>query len=216
MEAVRPDSAMVRVTEPTPVPEGPVPQQPEQPFDPSIDAGLAFVEAPVMMTPFTGAARVSAASGEYLTLDLGEGRTLRLHAKVAGAALRAQAGEQAQVWFSHSGEPTLANDRLALRLPQDELLYALVGDTGLVTVTLPPFRMSARQLEPLENGTARVQVTVGRETRTLGNGETASFDTGSLTVRVLASVAVRGPAANALPGEPFRLHLLGWRTRRQG
>jgi hypothetical protein len=109
----------------------------------------------------------------------------------------------------------VAGDRLALRLAEDDLLYALVGGSGLVAVAFPPFRLTARQTEPIEANTSPVRLTVGTETQTVRHGETATFATGNLTVRVLASIAVQGEAANALPGEPFRLQLLGWRTRPQ-
>jgi len=216
MQAVRPDSLMVRPATRQPVPEPPVSQRPERPFDPSVDAGLVLVDAPVFETPFSGAARVAAVNGEFLTLDFGNAQTLRLHAKVGGAPLRAQPGEQAQLLLSHGGEPQVANDRLVVRLPQDDLLYALVGSNSLVRLSLPPFRMTAEQIEPVANNTAAVRVTVGGETHVVRHGETVTFDTGSLTIRVLASITVRGQAANALPGEPNRLHILGWRTRPAG
>jgi hypothetical protein len=207
---------MVRAPSRQPIPEPAPAQKPERPFDASVDAGLTLVDAPVFDAPFSGAVRVSAVSGEYLTLDLGQGRTARLHVKVAGAALRAQNGDQGQLLFAHSGEPQIANDQLTLRLPQDDLLYALVGSSNLVRLTLPAFRLTAQQIEPVENNTAPVRITIGGETHVARYGETVRFDTGNLTVRVLASIAVRGEAANALPGEPNRIHLLGWRTRTQG
>ncbi|MDQ3698768.1 MAG: hypothetical protein M3373_12225 [Gemmatimonadota bacterium] len=212
MEALRLDSAVVRPAARQPVPERAAPEQPARPFHQSVDAALVLVEAPAVDPPYSGPARVTVA-GEYVSLDIGDGRTIRLHIKVAGNPLRAQTGEQGQLFFAHHGDPFVATDRLALRLPQDDLLYALVGDTSLVRLALPPFRLTAQQIEPIENNTTPVRVTVGGETRTMRHGETAAFRTGNLTVRVLASVAVRGEAAHALPGEPFRLHLLGWRTR---
>jgi hypothetical protein len=216
MPALRLDSAVVRPAGRQPVPESTAPAQPARPFDQSVDAALVLVEAPAVDPPYSGQARISELSGEHLTLDLGDGRAIRLHIKLAGSPLRAQTGEQGQLFFSHHGDPFVAMDRLALRLPQDDLVYALVGDTTLVRLTLPPLRFTAQQTEPIENNTTAVRVTVGGETRTMRQGETAVFGASNLTVRVLASVAVRGEAANALPGEPFRLHLLGWRTRPQG
>lgn len=213
MQALRIDSAAVRPANPVVVSERPVPQQPEQPFDQSVDAGLAMVDVPAAETPVTTAARITAVNGEYLTVELGDGRSLRLHVKVGGAALRTQTGDQGQLYFSHNPDPMVAGDRLALRLPEEDLVYALVGSNGPVSLTLPPFRLSAQQVEPIANDTAPVRVTVGGESQVVRHGETATFDNANLVIRVLASIAVQGEAANALPGEPYRIHLLGWRIR---
>ncbi len=58
-----------------------------------------------------------------------------------------------------------------------------------------------------------VKLSAGRESRALEPGERAVFRQAGLAVELRANIAVQGESANALPGRPYRIELLGWRTK---
>jgi len=190
-------------------------QQGEPVFPPDVQAGLAMLAAPALAEPFSGTARVGSVRGEVFTLDLGEGRVLRLHAKVGGGPVRAAAGDSARLFYRTSGDPFFRNEAIDLQLPGDRLVYALVGAAAPVRLEIPGAGVRAAQVERPDSNTMAVALTVGREGRTMRPGEEVEFPRAQLTVRLLASVAVQGEAAHAVEGDPYRIELLAWRTRRQ-
>lgn len=180
-------------------------------FPADVPSGLAVLGLPDIDRSYTGVARVSAVDGEFVTLDLGESRLLELHAKVRGGPVRARPGETAELMF-RQGDPYERNDLLAVKLEDDDLLYTLVGGNTPVRLSISSHGLNAVQLGEPDRNMMNVRVTIGSEARTLRAGDEAIFSQAGLTVKVLASVAVQGEAANALEGEPYRLELLGWRT----
>ena len=65
----------------------------------------------------------------------------------------------------------------------------------------------------LQQNAAAVRLTLRGQTHVLAPGEQADFAAADVTVKVLSSIAVEGESANAVEGDPYRLELLGWRTR---
>lgn len=196
-----------------------VPEIPNRPaeaarvaFPETLASGMVVRAAPELEEEFSGTAKLLSAEGEFLDLDLGQGRTLSLQTKVAGNPLRVKQGETATLLYRR-GDPFERNDLVALKLDQDDLVYALVGSKEPVRLNVPTHSLSATQTgKPMRNSMS-VEVTVGDETLTLEAGEEKDFPAGGLTVFVLASVAVQGEAAHVLPGQPYRLELLAWRLR---
>ena len=186
----------------------------QEAFPASVDAALVLAEAPDLDEPYAGTARVQSASGEFLTLDLDGAGTLSIHSRVGGRALRAAEGEVAEVLFRR-GTPFARDDVLGVRLERDDLVYALVGADEPVRFDITSHAIRVAQVGEPEGNVLSVSLTVGRETQTLNIGDQVDFRAG-LTVKLLASVAVQGQAANALPGRPYRVELLGWRTAGEG
>lgn len=183
-------------------------------FPEAVSSGMRVLAVPKVPEAYAGAARVRTMEQEFIDLDLGDGRILSLQAKVDGNPLRVRVGETAQLLLRR-GDPYQRNDILAVKLEQDDLIHALVSDPEPVSLSIPSHGLAAEQTGVPERNTMSVKVTVGGETHTLRPGEQAGFSAAGLTVKVLASVAVQGPAAFALEGDPYRVELLGWRTRMQ-
>ena len=205
--------APVRQRHPLLVPDTPVESKPT-PYPASVrtalqlsmPAGLAERE------PYAGPAMVARADGEFVTLRLPDRQLVRLQARVAGEAPRLAQGETVQLQL-RSGTPFRRRDVLVLRGERDDLAYALVGDGDPVSVSFPGLGVAARQDGEPAGNSLRVAVSAGQESRLLAVGEEAVFAAAGVTVKVLASVAVQGEAANVLPGEPYRLELIAWRSR---
>ncbi len=208
------DSGVVSTRAPLRVPDRPV-QATERPFPEEVDGALVMLAVPEIEGAFTGAATVRAVSGEFLTLDLGQDRLLRIQAKVAGGPLRVQSGESARVYLRSSGDPFARDDILSLRFEGDEVLYALVGGNQPVRFRVAAPALGVAQTGEPDGNTMPVVVTVGSERQTLRLGEQADFARARLTVRLLASTAIQGEAAYAVEGDPYRVQLLAWRTRGQ-
>jgi hypothetical protein len=207
----RADSSVVQ-RRPEGVPDRP-PRAAERPFPDRVEAALAIRSAPELEQPFSGRASVRSSRGEFLILDLGGDRTLRLQVKVGGRPLRASEGESVDVFY-RQGDVLEGGNVLALRLARDDLVFAIQSDTMPVSLTLPGprIRIRARQVGTPEGNTMDVALTVGAETRTLRPGQQAGFARAGLTMKLLASIAVQGEAAPALEGPPYGIELLGWRT----
>lgn len=161
---------------------------------------------------FTGRARVRSAEGEFVEFEIGGQRTLRLQSKLDGVPLRARTGETADVLL-RVGDIYERNDILFVRVAEDELLHALVGADGPVSFAVKERGLVAEQTGEPDGNTMPVRVSFGGETHTLRAGEQAEFGETQMTLRILASVAVQGQAANALEGEPYRIELVAWRSR---
>lgn len=164
--------------------------------------------------PLRGTARVRSVEGEFVELEIGDQQVLQLQAKFDGTPLRARAGQSAQV-FLRTGDIYERNDILAVRVPEDEMIYALVGASNPVRLSLEERGFLAEQTGKPEGNTMQVRVSFRGETRVLSQGQQADFGEAGMTLKVLASVAVQGPAANALEGEPYRIELVAWRSRTQ-
>jgi len=182
-----------------------------QPFPADLPAAAVLVSAPELPEGFAGPMTVEAVDGEYLTLDLGQDRLLRLHAKVRGRPLQARPGETGRLVFRSTGDPFHRDDTLEIDLPAEEFFQVVAGGDRPVRVEVRSFKLSAAQTEPAERGGMPVQIRAGNVVRTLRAGEETDV-AGGLTVRVVASVAASEEAAAVLP-ERYRLELIGWRSR---
>lgn len=210
LEAAVVESGAVQTRTPVTVEGKPIEAQTAE-FPEAMASGLAVLALPEMAEDeLLVTAQVAASDGEFLTLDLGDHGTLQVQAKIGGRALRAAAGETAQVRVRR-GTPFERNDFLAIRLERDQVLHALVGGTEPVRISAPELLLEAVQFGEPEGNAMAVSVQVSRANpRILRMGE--ETEVAGLTVKVLASVAVQGEAAYALPGEPYRLEILAWRS----
>lgn len=200
----------VRTIHPVVVPDRPAAKE-RRPFSPTVRNGVAVVAAPDLdRMDFSGAARVRSTDGEIIVLELDAGRVLTLQAKARGGPLRASPRDSAQILF-RQGDPFRRDDVLALKLPSDDLVYALVGGPTPVQLTIPTHDLVASQIGRPEKNAMRVRVAIGQEVREVDPGQEVEFASAGLTLTVLASVAAQGEAANVL-AEPYRLELLGWRS----
>jgi hypothetical protein len=177
-----------------------------------VENAVIVLERPAVEEKFSGVANVKAVSGDFLDLTLANRGELRLQARVAGSQLRAKVGDSARVLLQGGDDPFRRSDVVAIALPEDDLIYALVGDRQPVRLSIDPYELSAYQTGKPEGNTLQVRVSVGKESHLLSPGEQADFPRRGLTVKILSSVAVHGDAAHLLP-EPYRLEILGWRTR---
>lgn len=211
MEQLSVEGSPVRTRQPAVVPDQAVEAQ-RKAYPETIQSAVTVVSAAELDAPFSGPARVASTDGEFLTLDLGEERVLSLQTKVRGGPLRVKEGETAELLY-RAGDPFARNDVIALKLEDDDLLYALVGADGPVSLELEAFDLTAKQVGEPKDNTMAVEISSGGESHTLSAGEQATLRKPGLTVEVKASVAVQGESAYALPGRPYRIELLGWRTK---
>jgi hypothetical protein len=183
-----------------------------QPIAESVPTAFVALDVPPELPAFSGAARVLAVREALQTieLDVGQGEPLRLQVKVRNGALRIASGDTVQLAV-RQGDPFRRDDLFAIQAKNDDFAYSLVGGQAPVKLEVPPLRLTASQTGEAKDGAMAVTVTLDRETRVLAPGEEAAFKTGGLTVKVLASVAAQGEAANVLP-EPYRLEIMAWRT----
>jgi hypothetical protein len=182
-----------------------------QPLPATVPSALIIVNEPQLEQPFSGTARIVGVLGEFLTVELAPQQVLELQVKVQGGPLRTRAGETFPAYF-RQGDPVRRDDILAMKLSQDDLIYALVGGRGPVRIVVPVYNMTANQTGSAKQNVLGVEVSIGGETRTMQQGEEAQFRASGLTVKVLASIAAQGQSINVLP-EPNRLEILAWRTR---
>lgn len=210
LERLAVDSLVVR--SPTPALAPGISEQviPTQAFPESVVDAVVVHSAPEDVVPFDGRATVTEVTGDFVTLDVGAGELLRIQARVGGRSLRLSPGEAAELSF-RQGDPTARDDVLSLRTEGEDFVYALVGSLEPVRITIENRGLVAAQVGSPDGNTMSVDVTLGRETQRLTPGAEAAFG-GGLTVKVLASVAVQGQAANVLPGRPYRLELVAWRS----
>jgi len=211
MEQLRVEGSPVKMRQPAVVPDQTIEIQ-RKAYPETIENALTVVSDAELDGPFSGPARVVSTRGEFLTLDLGEERVLSLQTKVRGGPLRVKEGETGELLY-RAGDPFARNDVIALKLENDDLLYALVGGEGPVSLKVEAFDLTATQVGEPEGNTMAVKVSAGGESHTLSAGERATLRKPGLTVEVRASVAVQGESAYALPGRPYRIELLGWRSK---
>ena len=183
------------------------------PFSEEVEAAVAPLDVPELEEPFSGTATIRSMDGQILELDLGGGRVLSVQVKVPGAPLAFATGDAAQVYL-RSGTPFERHDIIAIRSDDEVLVYALVGGGEAVRFTVPNFDLRVAQDGEVTRNTMAVRFGRGRRgTRTLAQGEQTAFDSAALTVKVLASLAIEGPSANAVAGRPYRVEVLAWRSR---
>ena len=156
------------------------------PFPATMESGIVIVDVPEQVGKYSGAARVTAIEGEFLTLDLGGKGELVLQAKVRGGPLRATVGDKGQVVF-RQGDPFRRDDLLTVKLPNDALLYAIIGGSKPVRISAKAFDLSARQLAPSEvKGDANVEQSNQTDLRLSLQGENSCSEpwrTGCLQLR---------------------------------
>jgi len=213
IEELRVDSAAVRRLAVPQVPDRPAATQ-QQELPAAVDAAVIVQSAPSLTEPYSGPVQVRSAQAEGLVLDIGREATLDLQIRVGGRAVQAQAGETGQLYL-RQGEPFARDDVLGLRLKNDDVIYALVGRDEPVRFGIGSHGMRVAQSGEPSGNVMPVSVSVAGETRMLRPGEQVTFERARLTVKLLASVAVQGEAANALPGRPYRVELIGWRATGQ-
>lgn len=211
MELLAVDGEAVERRDPVDVPDQAIKAEPKA-YDESVQSALAVVAAVELEEPWSGQVRVVSTKGELLTLDLGDDRVVTLQTKVRGAPLRVAEDEAGELFF-RVGDPFARNDVLALKVKDDDLLYSLVGGNEPVSFKVEAFGLSATQVGEPEGNTMAVKLSAAGETYTVTAGEQAVFRKIGLTVEVKASIAVQGESAYALPGRPYRIELLGWRTK---
>jgi len=207
---VLPKNSVRRAT-PATIPDRSAPPV-RHPFPTTLDTAVVLRTAPEIDQPFRGTARIAAVDSEFIALDLPTGLRVELQAKIEGNPLRARVGTDAEVFY-RMGVPTRRNDVLALTLPEENLVYALVGDDRPVRIDVPGYALTAWQTGDPDRSPMDVTISVGGETRTLRVGEQAEFGQAALTVMATCSVATSGAAADNAPGRSHRLAILAWRTR---
>jgi len=201
----------VRRATPATIPDRAAPPG-RRPFPTTLDTAVTLRRAPELDEPFRGTARIAAVDSEFIAVDLPSGLRVELQAKIEGNPLRAGVGTDAEVFY-RMGVPTRRNDILALKLPEEDLVDALVGDDRPVRIDVPDYALRAWQSGDPGRSPMDVTIEVGGETRTLHVGERAEFGNAALTVEVTCSVMVSGTDADNVAGRSHRLELLAWRTR---
>lgn len=177
----------------------------------SLRAGVALRELPADSKPYLGPATVKSVDRQLLNLDLGVAGMCCVVAKARGAALRIRAGERGQVEF-RTGDPFARNDILGLKFEQDDFIHALVGNDAPITFKVETHNLLVEQVGQPQGNIMDVRITAGGQQRTARVGQEIEIPELGLTIKIVASVAVQGPSANALPGRPYRVEILGWRT----
>jgi hypothetical protein len=155
---------------------------------------------------YQGPARVTTVdpSGEGLTLDFGNNKTITFQARVGGQTLGVMSGESVSVDYRARSERFNRRQIIAVRAPNGRGI-ARVTETGAgsLKVSVPLFNLAASQ----GTGTS-VDVSVGSASKTMMPGETAQI--GAVTVNLIASRAVTGQDALTLEGSPYGIELIAW------
>lgn len=180
-------------------------------FPENLATGVVARALPEIEPDFVGRAVVDAVEDEIVQFDLGGRRLLALQAKVKGFPLNVNEGDVAEI-VVRQGDIYKPNDVVAVALPDDDVIRALVSDQGPVRIDLPTFAFSAQQIGEPKGNQMPVDVTISGESKVLAQGDEEEFSAG-LTVRLTASLAIQGPSVNALEGDPYRIELIAWRTR---
>jgi hypothetical protein len=217
------DAEMAGGLDQIPVVEQPVTQRPRitvadrkepraAPVSAPSPTGVRILAAPELPDgSFTGAAKVLRADGEQLDLDLGDKRILSLLVRAAGASLRATTGAFGRLDLRVRDDPHARREIIAVRLENGDGILSVI-ETGLepVAVEVPLFELTARQVGEAKGNALPVEIRVGKESRTLTQGQTAEFPGSRIVVGVVSSVAYTGAAAARAEGRPFALGLKAW------
>ena len=185
------------------------------PASAGVPTGVRILIAPRLPEgTFFGVAKVLRAEGDQLELDLGNERILTLEARAAGASLRATTGGSGRLDLRLRDDPQARQEIVAVRLSDaDGILSVLETGAEPVTVEVPLFELTARQVGETKDNTMRVEVRVGAQSATLAQGQTAEFPGSRLVVGVVSSSAYTGAAAGRAEGMPFAIRLLAWPAR---
>jgi hypothetical protein len=181
---------------------------------PPVQTSVRIISRPTLATlgpdGFSGPANVTAANGDRIELDLGQGRTLTVLARAAGNVIRTSPNEKVELTYKVRTDPRVPNDVLALKAASgDGIVQVVQGGIGPVALAVPLFALRAEQVG--KPSTVSVAVRVGDVSRIMEPGETAQV--GGLTVRLVGSTAVTGDRAARIEGSPYTINLIAWPSR---
>jgi hypothetical protein len=193
------------------------------PFSETVRNGFVLFTAPAPPIDFTGRALLSQ-KGEFLKLDLGEGRAVELQAKVRGGPVCGCEGcsedcqnVPANVVFRSSGSlrrPGPGDAVLIIELADDLLFYGVFSAERPLAVEVEELGLRARQLESLSGPPLPVEVRVGTDDpKVLAPAQQADFPQAGLTVKIVVSMALGDESRHLLPGPRYRFEIHGWRTK---
>lgn len=188
------------------------------PLPQGLQGGISIVALPQLSgdyeKAFTSGVRVRSVEGERIELDLGGQGVLSFYARARGGPLRIKSGDEAQLDLRYRDDPFNRREIVALRLADgDGVVSALDSSDKPVTLTIPLFQLTARQLRPTERYHMDVEVSVGGETQILKPGQLVEFSRAGITVGIVGSNVFTGEAANAAEGPPYALNIVAWPTR---
>jgi hypothetical protein len=176
-------------------------------FPPTVTSAVRITTtAGLANADYQGPAKVTTvdASGEGLTLDFGNNKTITFQARVGGQTLGVMSGDSVSVDYRARSQRFNRRQIIAVRAPSGRGI-ARVTETGSgsLKVSVPLFNLAASQ----GTGTS-VDVSVGTASKTMIPGETAQL--GAVTVNLIASRAVTGQDALTLEGSPYGIELIAW------
>jgi hypothetical protein len=173
-----------------------------------------ILDAPDMREDaYRGPARIVNVQGDRVEFDLGQNRRLSAVLRIKAASLKATTGDTVQIEFRRRDDPHNRAELLAVKAAGGQnMVSVLEGDTKPVQLRVPLFQLTARQVGEAARGTMPVEVSVGRERKTLAQGETADFASAGMTVGIVASQAVTGEDVSREEGNPYAIRLLAWPT----
>lgn len=171
-------------------------------------SAVRILAAPALSAEgFVGSAAVRSVADDRLDLDLGLQRILAVLARAGGKPIPTSAGDTVQVDYHVRTDPRVPRDVLAIRTTAGKGIVSVVqGGNGPVTVTVPLFGLTARQIGSPPS--MSVDVGVGDAHRTMAAGETAQI--GGLNVTLLGSSAYTGESAERIEGSPYSINLIAW------
>jgi hypothetical protein len=149
------------------------------------------------------------ASGEQLTLDLGNKKTITFIARIGGRPFGVARAAKLSVEY-HARDQRLNRLQILAVRAMDGTGIARITETGRkpLTVSVPLFDLEATQSG---QSYTSVDVRVGSARRTLAPGDTTQV--GGMTVGVIASRGLTGPDAKTLEGSPYAIELIAWSSR---
>ncbi len=180
----------------------------------SMNSGIAAV-AEILNEPaferYAGLAHVASSNDRGLELDLGQARTIEFLARAAGRPFRANVGALARIDFRNRDDAFDRQQILAVRLADGDGIVSVVDtqDTP-VTVNVPLYFLSAKQVGDVVDNMMNVEVRVRDVTRMMKPGEVVEL--GNLTVGLKASTALQGAEIHRTEGKPYAIELVAWPT----
>ena len=168
-------------------------------------SGLANAE-------FVGPARIVAVTGEQLSLDLGNKRTITFQARVDGQALGVSPGQTVRLEYRVRNERFNRRQIVAVRAPAGPGI-ARITETGPspVSVSVSSFGLVATQVRARNGAYTNVDVRVGTDRKTIAPGDIAQI--GGMTVGLMASRGTSGREARTIEGSPYSIELIAWSSR---
>ena len=193
---------------PTPDPAG----------DGSSNSGFAAV-AEILKEPdverYFGLARVASSDDQGLELDFklnsGQAQTIEFLARSAGRPFTAEVGTLARIDFRNRDDAFDRQQILAVRLANDDGIISVIDTNDKpVSVNVPLYFLSAKQVGDVADNMMNVEVKVRDETRTMKPGEVVEL--GNLTIGLKASTALQGAEVYRTEGKPYAIELVAWPT----